>query len=131
MNRILVAAAAILMFVSCGFNDAEFVDIKELAYTVEYDEEVTSDIIPAEGGYLKLRIYANGKVALQTKEEMPEWAYIDITEFENDQTVTVALLENKGFERSLDLVAVLDGGMKTLEFSVKQAGSGYIFCESP
>ena len=132
MNRILIAAAAMLMFVSCGFNDAEFIDIKELAYAVEYgDDEAKSDIIPAEGGTLKLRIYSNGKVTLQPKSEMPEWAYIDITEFENDQTVTVGMTENKGFERSLELVAVLDGGVKQMELSVKQAGSGYIFCEIP
>lgn len=132
MNRILFTAAAILTFVSCGFNDAEFADIKELAYTIEYGEdEEKTDIIPAEGGYIKLRIYSNGKVTIMPKTEMPEWAAIDLTEFENDQTVTVAMSENKGFERALDLVAVLDGGVKTMEFSVKQAGSGYIFCEIP
>lgn len=132
MNRILIAAAAVMMLVSCGFNDAEFIDIKELAYAVEYgDDEVQSDIIPAEGGTLKLRIYSNGKVTLQPKAEMPDWAYIDITEFENDQTVTVGMTENKGFERALELVAVLDGGVKRMELSVRQAGSGYIFCEIP
>lgn len=132
MNRILLAAAAMLMFVSCGFNDAEFIDIKELAYAVEYgDDELKSDVIPAEGGTLKLRIYSNGKVSLQPKTQMPDWAYIDITEFENDQTVTVGMTENKGFERALELVAVLDGGVKQMELSVRQEGSGYIFCETP
>lgn len=120
-------AATLLMFASCSFNDAEFVDVHELAYKIEGSDAV----IPAEGGSMKILIYSNGKVTVGPKTQMPEWAGLDVSEIENDDTLTVTMLENRGFERALELVAVLDGGMRQLEFTLRQEGSGYIVCESP
>ena len=127
MNRILFILSAVLMLASCSFNDAEFVQINELDYLIVD----TDDVIPAEGGSLKILIYSNGKVTIAPKAQLPDWASLDVTEIENDDTLTVTLLENKGFERALDLVAVLNGGVKTMEFSLKQDGSGFISCGSP
>lgn len=127
MNRILYILSAVLMLASCSFNDAEFVEINELDYLIVSNE----DVIPAEGGTMKILIYSNGKVTIGPKTEMPEWASLEGVEIEKDDTLTVTFLKNEGFERALDLVAVLDGGSKTMELSLKQKGTGYIFCESP
>ncbi len=133
MNRILSIAAAVVLISACSFNDGEFVEIHELGCQVVKDPEDADfkEVVPAEGGHQKFRIYSNGKVSIKPVGGLPQWARIDKTEIENDDVVTVALDANPGFERKVEFVAVLDGGAKELSFVVKQSGSAYIFCATP
>lgn len=121
-------AAAFLMAVACGLHeDAEFIEIHELACVVDD----TLNVVPAQGGSMKFRIYSNGNVTISAKDVMPEWASLSATEVANDSTVTVTMTANTGFERVVELVAVLEDGIKQCEFSVRQEGSAYIFSDNP
>lgn len=126
-TKILITLAAVLLMSACGFNDAHLMEIHELGYMVEEG----SDVIPAEGGSLRLRIYSNGLVSISPKGTMPQWAQIDCVSLSGDATVTVTMDPNPGFERSVEFVALLDGGVKEMTFSVRQHGCAYIFCENP
>lgn len=127
MNRIFLAAAALLMLSACGFGDVQFAEIQELGYVVAD----TVDVIPAEGGSQKFLIYSNGKVSIKPKDVLPQWARLDVTEVEGDDTVTVTMDANGGFERMIELVAVLEDGIKEITIPVRQYGSAYIFCANP
>ncbi len=121
-------AVAMLMTVACSYyNDAELLEIHELACFVDD----TLEVIPAEGGSLNVRIYSNGKVTLKAKDMMPDWASISAAEVTDDSVVVVTMQANAGFERVLELVATLEDGIKECVLSVKQEGSAYIFCADP
>lgn len=127
-NNIFALAAAMMMVVACSLhNDADFIEIHELACVVDD----TLSVIPAHGGSLSFRIYSNGKVNIRAKESMPEWASISATEVFNDSTVTVTMQANTGFERTLEFVATLEDGIKECFFSVPQEGGAYVFCANP